>query len=142
MTRPELVEKYWDFEEHTWKWPPEDGFKDNKYDVTDRIPDGQRLDRIGVVSDRTGNFMATEGDSYPARAMAPGSSGDYNVFEGTGKQLPAGWEVRVGEVGEAFDLPGGPSGLWSTSSETTFLLAGCSTMVICAQSRVRSMTNY
>jgi hypothetical protein len=51
--------------------------------------------------------MGVEGDSYPSRALAPGTSGDYNVFEGTNKPLRAGWEVRYGEVGEVFDQPGG-----------------------------------
>ena len=51
--------------------------------------------------------MGTVGDSYPQRSLAPGSSGDYNVFYGTGKQLPEGWEVRFGRVAEAFGWPGG-----------------------------------
>ena len=51
--------------------------------------------------------MGTLGDSYPQRSLAPGSSGDYNIFHGTGKELPDGWEVRYGKVGETFGWPGG-----------------------------------
>jgi hypothetical protein len=51
--------------------------------------------------------MGTTGDSYPQRSLAPGSSGDYHVFHGTGRELPPGWEVRYGTVGEAFGQPGG-----------------------------------
>lgn len=107
MTPDELLAKHWDSEHHRWNWPLENGFKDGEWTVGDRIPSDARLDRIGAVSERTGDFMAAEGDSYPSRALAPGSSGDYNVFEGTDKPLPPGWEARYGEVGEAFDQPGG-----------------------------------
>lgn len=51
--------------------------------------------------------MGAVGDSYPERGLAPGSSGDYNRFQGTGKELPADWEVRYGNVAEAFGQPGG-----------------------------------
>lgn len=107
MTPEALINKYWDFEKHTWNWPSDDGFKDGIFQVSDRIPQGEMLDRVGMVSDKTGDFMGTVGDIYPERSLAPGSSGDYNIFEGTGKNIPPGWEVRYGEVGEAFDLPGG-----------------------------------
>ncbi len=107
MSAHDLLERHWNPEEHTWRWPPENGFKDGVWSVTDRIPEEVRVDRIGVVSDRAGDFMGAEGDLYPSRSLAPGTSGDYNVFEGTNKPLPAAWQVRYGEVGEAFDQPGG-----------------------------------
>jgi hypothetical protein len=88
-------------------WPPHDGFLNGKWDTLDRIPENTRLDRIGEVSGTRGDFMATEGDSYPSRALAPGSSGDYHTFQGTGLQLPPELELRVGEVGSAFGQPGG-----------------------------------
>ncbi|GAB5014663.1 hypothetical protein JHV666_42600 [Mycobacterium avium subsp. hominissuis] len=50
--------------------------------------------------------MGAVGDSYPHRGVALGSSGDYNRFHGTRKELPEGWEVRYGEVGDAFGQPG------------------------------------
>jgi hypothetical protein len=107
MTAHELLENFWDADKHTWKWPPHDGFKDGVWSVTDRIPMDIRLDRIGLVTERTGDFMGVEGDSYPSRGLAPGTSGDYNVFRGTGATLPPGWEVRYGEVADVFDQPGG-----------------------------------
>lgn len=51
--------------------------------------------------------MGRTGDSYPQRALAPGASGDYHVFQGTGTQLPPGWEIRYGPVGEVFGHLGG-----------------------------------
>lgn len=107
MTSDELLEKYWDSENHRWNWPPHDGFKDGQYTVADRIPTDVRVDRIGLVNNQVGDFMAAEGDIYPSRGLAPGTSGDYNVFAGTGEPIPPGWEVRYGETGEAFDQPGG-----------------------------------
>lgn len=107
MTSDELLEKYWDSENHRWNWPPHDGFKDGQYTVADRIPTDVRVDRIGLVNNQVGDFMAAEGDTYPSRGLAPGTSGDYNLFAGTGEPLPPGWEARYGETGEAFDQPGG-----------------------------------
>ena len=66
MTPGELLEKYWDADKHAWKWPLEDGFKDGQYSIADRIPPHAQLDRIGVVSDRTGDFMAVEGELISA----------------------------------------------------------------------------
>ncbi|CPS05539.1 glycohydrolase toxin TNT-related protein [Mycobacteroides abscessus] len=88
-------------------WPPHDGFANGKWESLDRIPENVRLDRIGEVSGSRGDFMATQGDSYPSRALAPGSSGDYHTFQGTGKPLRNDWELRWGEVGPAFGQPGG-----------------------------------
>lgn len=88
-------------------WPRHDGFLDGEYQTMNRIPESAHMDRIGEVSDQRGDYMATQGDSYPSRGLAPGSSGDYNLFQGTDKQLPPGWELRYGEVGPAFEQPGG-----------------------------------
>lgn len=84
-----------------------EGFADGIYKTARSIPKDAWLDRIGEVSDAKGDFMGAVGDSYPHRGLAPGSSGDYNRFHGTGKELPEGWEVRYGEVGDAFGQPGG-----------------------------------
>jgi hypothetical protein len=107
MTGQDLLDKYWNPEEGTWRWPLNDGFADGKWEVAHSIPREARLDRIGEVSQDRGDFMATSGDSYPERALAPGTSGDYHVFRGTGKQLPDDWELRYGKAGEAFGRPGG-----------------------------------
>jgi len=68
---------------------------------------GKLFDRVGLVEDWTGDFMSTAGDSYPTRSLAPGSAGEYHLFEGTGVPLPPEWELRYGEAGPAFDQPGG-----------------------------------
>lgn len=107
LTPRELLARHWDPENHTWKWPPHDGFKDGAWTTTDHVPDGQSLDRIGLINERVGDFMGVEGDSYPARGLAPGTSGEYNVFRGTGATVPPGWEVRYGDAAPAFDQPGG-----------------------------------
>jgi hypothetical protein len=107
MTAQEILNKFWDPVEGTWKWPEDKGFADGKYETARSIPRDVRLDRVGEVSRDRGDFMATVGDGYPQRSLAPGASGDYHVFHGTGKQLPPSWEVRYGKVGEAFGWPGG-----------------------------------
>lgn len=88
-------------------WPPHDGFANGKWETLDRIPENVHLDRIGEVSGSRGDFMATQGDPYPSRALAPGSSGDYHTFQGTGKPLRSDWELRWGQVEPAFGQPGG-----------------------------------
>lgn len=55
-------------------WPSQDGFANGKWETLDRIPENVHLDRIGEVSGSRGDFMATQGNSYPSRALAPGSS--------------------------------------------------------------------
>lgn len=65
-----------------------EGFADGIYKTARSIPKDAWLDRIGEVSDAKGDFMGAVGDSYPHRGLAPGSSGDYNRFHGTGKELP------------------------------------------------------
>ncbi|MDM3976047.1 glycohydrolase toxin TNT-related protein [Mycobacterium marseillense] len=107
MTAQEILNKWWDPAKGTWDWPKVDGFADGIYDTTRSIPKDTSLDRIGEVSDDKGDFMGAVGDSYPDRGLAPGSSGDYNRFHGTGKELPEGWEVRYGKVGDAFGQSGG-----------------------------------
>lgn len=88
-------------------WPQHDGFANGKWEALNRIPENIHLDRIGEVSTARGDFMGTAGDSYPSRSLAPGSSGDYNTFQGTGKPLPSRWELHYGQVGPAFGQPGG-----------------------------------
>ncbi|OBF04706.1 NAD(+)--arginine ADP-ribosyltransferase [Mycobacterium sp. ACS4054] len=107
MTAQEILERYWDPARRTWDWPKVDGFADRRYEIARSIPKETWLDRIGEVSGDRGDYMAAEGDPYPDRGLAPGSSGDYNRFHGTGKELPEGWQVRHGKVGDAFGQPGG-----------------------------------
>ncbi|WP_279615378.1 TNT domain-containing protein [Mycobacterium malmoense] len=107
MTAQDILDNFWNHAEGTWKWPLENGFADGKWETSRSIPEDVWLDRIGEVSDKRGDFMGAVGDSYPERSLAPGSSGDYNRFQGTGKELPEGWEVRFGKVAEAFGQPGG-----------------------------------
>jgi hypothetical protein len=107
MTPQGLLDRFWNHAEGTWDWPKANGFADGKWETVHSIPKSASLDRIGEVSDQRGDFMGTTGDSYPQRSLAPGSSGDYHVFHGTGRELPPGWEVRYGTVGEAFGQPGG-----------------------------------
>ncbi|WP_231984339.1 TNT domain-containing protein [Mycobacterium sp. E342] len=107
MAAQEILERYWDPATRTWKWPKVDGFADGRYETARSIPQETWLDRIGEVSDDRGDYMAAAGDLYPDRGLAPGSSGDYNRFHGTGKELPEGWQVRYGKVGDAFGQPGG-----------------------------------
>ncbi|MDV7102688.1 TNT domain-containing protein [Gordonia amicalis] len=101
MTPEQILERYWDG--NGWAYPPNNGFKGD-YHVSDNIPEGTRLDRIGSSD---GGFMGRDGDSYGARALPPGKSGAYHEYVGTGKQLPDEWEVRHGEVARAFDREGG-----------------------------------
>lgn len=107
MNAQDILNKFWDNEKGTWKWPEAHGFADGKWETSRKIPKDTWLDRIGEVSSQRGDFMGEVGDSYPQRGLAPGSSGDYNRFHGTGKELPEGWEVRFGKVADAFGQPGG-----------------------------------
>jgi hypothetical protein len=107
LSREEIVERYWDAERNMWKWPNHDGFLAGIYETARAFPAELRFDRIGLVTDWTGDFLSSAGDSYPARALAPGTSGDYHVFVGTGRPLPSDWELRFGPAGPAFDQPGG-----------------------------------
>ncbi|VBA44285.1 Outer membrane channel protein CpnT [Mycobacterium attenuatum] len=107
MSLQELIDAYWDSGNRTWKWPLHDGFADGKWEVAHSIPEQLTLDRIGEVSAERGDFMGNVGDSYPQRALAPGTTGDYHIFKGTGKTLPEGWELRFGSVAAEFGQPGG-----------------------------------
>jgi hypothetical protein len=107
MSAQDILNKYWDPVKNTWDWPKHDGFADGKWDTSRNIPTNTRMNRIGEISGNRGEFMGAVGDTYPQRSLSPGSSGDYNVFHGTGKELPEGWEVRYGKVAEAFGWPGG-----------------------------------
>lgn len=107
MSAQDILNKYWDPVKNTWDWPKHDGFADGKWETSRNILTDTRMNRIGEISGNRGEFMGAVGDSYPQRSLAPGSSGDYNVFHGTGKELPEGWEVRYGKVAGAFGWPGG-----------------------------------
>ncbi|OBK06690.1 TNT domain-containing protein [Mycobacterium sp. 1245852.3] len=107
MSAQDILNKYWDPIKNTWDWPKHDGFADGKWETSRNILTDTRMNRIGEISGNRGEFMGAVGDSYPQRSLAPGSSGDYNVFHGTGKELPEGWEVRYGKVAGAFGWPGG-----------------------------------
>lgn len=105
MTAQEILNIWWGPATGTWDCPK---WKGSPTAYTKRLAVFPKtwLDRIGEVSDAKGDFMGAVGDSYPHRGVVPGSSGDYNRFHGTGKELPEGWEVRYGEVGDAFGQPG------------------------------------
>ncbi|WP_244970684.1 glycohydrolase toxin TNT-related protein [Gordonia jinghuaiqii] len=103
LTPQQILNRYWDDGRGSWAYPPNHGFAGD-YHVSDHIPAGTRLDRIG---DGGGGFMGREGDSYGARALQPGKAGPYAEYVGTGQPLPKDWELRHGEVAEAFGQPGG-----------------------------------
>ena len=107
MSAQDILNRFWDPVKGTWDWPESKGFLNGKWETARSIPETLHLDRIGEVSDTRGDFMGAAGDSYPGRGLAPGSSGDYHRFHGTGKELPEGWEVRYGAVADAFGQPGG-----------------------------------
>ncbi|OBF24313.1 NAD(+)--arginine ADP-ribosyltransferase [Mycobacterium kubicae] len=109
MTAQQILDKFWNSAEGTWRWPEHNGFADGQWETARSIPEDVWLDRIGEVSDGRGDFMGAVGDSYPKRSLAPGTSGDYHVFQGTGQPIPDNWEVRYGNVSEAFGQPGGGS---------------------------------
>jgi hypothetical protein len=91
-----------------WDWDgqaPNNGF-DGPPSVSDRIPAGHQLDRLGSNG---GGFMADEGAPLSTRAMPPGLANDYHTFVGTGRPIPDGlnWKVEYGPAKEAFGQPGG-----------------------------------
>lgn len=91
-----------------WDWDnqaPNNGFA-GPPSVSDNIPQGQHLDRLGSNG---GGFMADEGAPLSTRAMPPGIANDYHTFEGTGRSIPNGlnWEVQYGPAKDAFGQPGG-----------------------------------
>ncbi len=95
-----------------WDWDgqaPNNGFA-GPPTITDRIPQGYQLDRLGSNG---GGFMADEGAPLAMRAMPPGVANQYHTFEGTGKPIPDGldWEVHYGQAKSAFGQPGGANQL-------------------------------
>jgi hypothetical protein len=122
MTAQDILNKFWDPINKTWDWPKHDGFAGGKWHTARSIPPEVRLDRIGEVSGDRGDFMGAIGDGYPQRGLAPGSSGDYTILRGTGKQLPDRWEVRYGKVGEAFGWAGGGTQWVVVDEEGNFVL--------------------
>jgi hypothetical protein len=91
-----------------WDWnnqAPNNGFA-GPPTITDRVPDGYQLDRLGSNG---GAYMADEGAPLASRGMPPGVASDYHRFVGTGEPIPDGlpWEVQYGPAKEAFGQPGG-----------------------------------
>ncbi|KRQ27775.1 hypothetical protein BKG80_14520 [Mycobacteroides chelonae] len=102
-----------------WDWDgqaPNNGFA-GLPTITDRIPQGYQLDRLGSNG---GGFMADEGAPLATRAMPPGVANQYHTFEGTGKSIPDGldWEVHYGPAKSAFGQPGGAN-QWAVIDRAT-----------------------
>lgn len=102
-----------------WDWDgqaPNNGFAGPPA-ITDRIPHGYPLDRLGSNG---GGFMADEGAPLATRAMPPGVANQYHTFEGTGKPIPDGldWEVHYGPAKSAFGQPGGAN-QWAVIDRAT-----------------------
>lgn len=94
--------------ERGWDWEaqaPENGFAGNPIE-SNHIPAGLHFDRIGPNG---GGFLSPEGVPLAERATPPGLAAQYHVFEGTGREIPAGkdWVVQHGPAKEAFGQPGG-----------------------------------
>ncbi|UCZ61917.1 glycohydrolase toxin TNT-related protein [Mycolicibacterium phocaicum] len=91
-----------------WDWDgqaPNNGF-DGPPSVSDHIPAGHQLDRLGSNG---GGFMGDEGAPLSTRSMPPGVANDYHTFVGTGRPIPDGlnWRVEYGPAKAAFGQPGG-----------------------------------
>ncbi|MGC4960956.1 TNT domain-containing protein [Gordonia sp. DT101] len=103
LTPQQVLDRYWDDARETWNYPPNDGFAGD-YDVSDSIPAGTHLDRIG---EPTGKFLGQEGDSYGARALPPGVAANYHQYVATGVPVKPEWEIRDGAIAAEFGHPGG-----------------------------------
>ena len=102
-----------------WDWEvqaPHNGFAGDPVS-TDRIPTNLRLDRLGPNG---GGFLSPEGIPLPQRATPPGLATQYHLFEGTGREIPPGydWVVQHGPAKEAFGQPGGGD-QWIVLDQTT-----------------------
>lgn len=91
-----------------WDWEnqaPNNGFAGTPT-ITDRIPQGHLLDRLGSEG---GAFMADDGAPLGTRGMPAGVPSQYNQYVGTGKPIPPGlpWEIHHGPAAPAFGQPGG-----------------------------------
>lgn len=91
-----------------WDWDgqaPHNGFAGTPA-VTDRIPQGHLLDRLGSEG---GAFMADDGAPLSTRSMPPGVASQYHQYVGTGEPIPPDLnaEVRYGPAKQAFGQPGG-----------------------------------
>lgn len=91
-----------------WDWDtqaPNNGF-DGPPSVSDHIPAGHQLDRLGSEK---GGFMGDEGAPLSTRSMPPGVANDYHTYVGTGRPVPDGvdWKVEYGPAKAAFGQPGG-----------------------------------
>ena len=102
MSPNKVVDNYFDSTKKSWSYPANDGFAGAPTAST-AIPRGATLDRIGGEG---GKFLGDAGESYTGRALAPGASGQYHTYVGTGRSVE-GWEVRSGPAVGAFDQPGG-----------------------------------
>ncbi|AWG47985.1 TNT domain-containing protein [Mycobacteroides abscessus subsp. abscessus] len=91
-----------------WDWEhqaPNNGFA-GPPTITDRIPQGHLLDRLGSEG---GAFMADDGAPLGTRGMPAGVPSQYNQYVGTGNPIPPGlpWEIHHGPAAPAFGQPGG-----------------------------------
>ena len=72
-----FLDKYWDNDKKTWKYPPADGFvtdKDGKGKfVTKNLPKGVALSRFGGES---GNYLALADAHYSKRSLPPSNLSD------------------------------------------------------------------
>ncbi|GAA3710514.1 hypothetical protein GCM10022238_26770 [Gordonia hankookensis] len=103
LTPQQVLDRYWDDGKGMWAFPPNQGFAGD-YHVSDSIPAGTHLDRIGGEG---GGFLGREGDSYGARALSPGKAADYHEYVATDVPLRPNWEVRNGSIAPGFGQPGG-----------------------------------
>ncbi len=100
LTRKEFLEKYWNPETRSWRYPPEDGFAGEA--MPNSLTRGDVIDRLGPDS---GEFAAPSGAGYGERAIPPSSIGrDYHEYEVV-KPLPE--SVTEGKVAPWFEQPGG-----------------------------------
>ncbi|WP_076056570.1 TNT domain-containing protein [Mycobacterium colombiense] len=94
--------------ERIWDWDvqaPKNGFAGAAVE-SNHIPAGLHLDRVGPNG---GGFLSPEGIPLAERATPPGLAAQYHIFEGTGREIPAGkdWVVQHGPAKDAFGQPGG-----------------------------------
>jgi hypothetical protein len=100
LTRKEFLEKYWNPETKSWRYPPEDGFAGEA--LPNSLSRGDVIDRLGPD---TGEFASPAGSGYGERAIPPSSIGrDYHQYEVV-KPLPEA--VTEGKIAPWFEQPGG-----------------------------------
>lgn len=94
--------------ERIWDWDvqaPKNGFAGIPIESS-HIPAEVHFDRVGPNG---GGFLSPEGTPLAERATPPGLAAQYHIFEGTGREIPAGkdWVVQHGPAKDAFGQPGG-----------------------------------